>query len=358
MTKTKPDDDRLRDLHKKHGGSIKGIAATLKRPYTTVRSWYDELGLKGYGKGGPPTIAPSDELLRRLHSQHQGNLESISRASGYKSSTLRTWYVKMGLPANGNKYGRTYPREIRVNLKDGFLIAFSDAHFWDEDKSRAHQALLVLIKKIKPAVVIANGDLLDGARISRHDPSGLDETPTFTDELHACRTHMAEIKRVSGGAETYLTLGNHDSRFSRYVAQNAPELLEIDGARLDHHILGWQFCWSVRVNDELLVMHRFRGGQHATFNNTLRSGMSIATGHLHSQRTYPFTDARGTRWGVDLGCLAEVDGPQFNYTEANPLEWRSGFAVFEFRNGKLLPPQLVTVLDDGAVWWQKNERIL
>lgn len=357
--KKKPSETDLRALHKKHGGNIKHIAAAVKRPYGTVRCWFDNLGLRGAGKGGPPNTAPPRERLLELYKAHDGHYTHMAMELGCSQSSVTNWCREIGLESNGRRaFKRVYPRELRVDVPEGFVIAFSDAHWWDLNKSRAHQALVSLVKKLKPKIIIANGDLLDGARISRHDPSGLDETPTLTDELHACRTHMAELKRLSAGAEAFVCLGNHDARFSRYVARNAPELLEVDGARLDHHILDWRFCWSVRIGNELLVMHRFRGGQHATYTNTLRAGISIATGHLHSQRVYPLTDINGIRWGVDMGCLAEIDWPQFAYTEANPLEWRSGFAVFEFRGGKMLPPQLVTVLDDGAVWWQKNERIV
>jgi len=353
----KPSDDELRRLYDEHDGSVTAVAMKLGRSVPTVGVWYRRLGLVGKGKGGAKSMRPSDDELRKLYEKYGGAHDGIANEVGVVPTAVSKWLKSLGLEGGSRKYARAYPREIRHALHDGYLIAFSDAHFWTDDPTPAHQALLKTIKKLKPAVIIANGDILDGARISRHDPSGLTETPTLEDELHCTVRHVAQIKRLSGGAATFWTLGNHDARLSSYIARQAPELLEVSGARLEHHILGWTFCWSVRINDELLVMHRFRGGQHATFTNTLRSGLSIATGHTHSQRVYPFSDARGTRWGVDLGCLAEIHGPQFSYTEANPMEWRSGFGVFEFRKGKLLPPMLVTVLDDGSVCWQQNQMV-
>jgi len=38
-----------------------------------------------------------------------------------------------------------------------------------------------------------------------------------------------------------------------------------------------------------------------------------------------------------------------NYTEDNPKNWRSGFAVLSFWKGKLLPPELVEVIGDDIV---------
>lgn len=78
--------------------------------------------------------------------------------------------------------------------------------------------------------------------------------------------------------------------------------------------------------------------------------MSIVTGHLHSLKATPFTDYCGTRFGVDTGTLADVNGPQFiNYLEAGPTNWRSGFAVLTIWNGRLLWPELVHVIEEGKI---------
>jgi len=56
---------------------------------------------------------------------------------------------------------------------------------------------------------------------------------------------------------------------------------------------------------------------------------------------------------VDAGCLADPYGPQFyNYTELNPLNWRAGFAVLTFRDGKLLWPETVWAHSPDAVQWR------
>lgn len=324
--------------------------------YSTVRSRLRGMGYRGKGTGGTRSIRPTDEVLRDAYERHNGHFTNIARELDVAQATVTAWMGQLGLSGNGReKYRSVYPQVIKETVEDGFVVCFSDAHLWFEEKSRAHEALLKIVKKIKPSLVVANGDVLDGARISRHDPSGLDPTPTLGEELHIAKLHMAELARACSGSKRYFTLGNHDSRLSRYLAIHAPEMDGVDGSRLDHHILGWTFCMALDVNDDVVIRHAFRGGIHATYNNTLHDGRTIVTGHLHAQMVRPFTDARGTRWGVDLGCLADPSWPQFNYTIAATKNWRSGFAVLEFRGGKLLPPQLVTVLDDGSVCWQRNE---
>ena len=64
----------------------------------------------------------------------------------------------------------------------------------------------------------------------------------------------------------------------------------------------------------------------------------------------PLSDYNGTRYGVDTGCIADIDHTAFvNYTEDNSLNWRSAFLMLTFKGGKLLMPELVLKWDDGSV---------
>jgi hypothetical protein len=100
-----------------------------------------------------------------------------------------------------------------------------------------------------------------------------------------------------------------------------------------------------------MIKHRYAGGVHATYNNTLRAGVSMVTGHLHRLCVTPWSDYNGTRWGVDTGTLSSF-GPEcqkFTYSEDNPMNWASGFGVLTFDgHGRLLPPELCMVIDGTA----------
>jgi len=109
-------------------------------------------------------------------------------------------------------------------------------------------------------------------------------------------------------------------------------------------------CWSCWPTDNVVVKHRWKGGIHATHNNTVNSGKSIVTGHLHSLKVTPFADYNGNRFGVDTGTLAEPSGPQFeNYLEQSPTNWRSGFVVLTFKDGEMLWPEIVHKWADGQI---------
>ena len=240
----------------------------------------------------------------------------------------------------------THPHQNDLGILNGVVIVFSDAHFWPGVHTTAYRGLLWAIKELQPKAVIANGDIFDGAGISRHARIGWSSAPTVIDELKACELAMGEIEETAKQARSNVSLiwplGNHDARFETFLAANAPQYEHVKGFSLKDHFPAWQPCWSVWINETTCVKHRFKGGIHATHNNTLWAGTTIVTGHLHSLKVTPLSDYRGVRYGIDTGTLAEPYGPQFrDYTENSPLNWRSGFAVLSFHNGKLILPELV-----------------
>ena len=249
-------------------------------------------------------------------------------------------------------YNPSYPQRLGLEVDTGIVVIASDAHYWPERISAAHRALVRFCKEYQPKAVIMNGDVFDGASISRHPPIGWEQSPTVEEELGAAGERLAEIFDAAPNAEKVWTLGNHDARFETRLATVAPQYAGVKGVHLKDHFAEWKPCWSIWINDEVVVKHRFKGGIHATHNNTLWAGKTMVTGHLHSLKVTPFSDYNGTRWGVDTGTLAGIDpmGPQFaDYLEDNPVNWRSGFAVLTFHHGRLLWPELVHVISATEV---------
>jgi hypothetical protein len=243
-------------------------------------------------------------------------------------------------------------KQIELGILDGTVIVFSDAHFIPAQRSTAFKGLLWAIQEFSPKAVICNGDAFDGASISRHDVTDQPQTSVIQ-ELKACQAMLGEIEEAAKAArhnvKLVFTFGNHDVRFANRLAQHAPQFKDVQGFKLTDHITEWDFCWAVWPTPQVIIKHRYKGGVHATHNNTVQAGISVVTGHLHSLKVTPFTDYNGNRFGVDTGTLAETDGPQFTYAELNPSNHRSGFAVLNFFNGKLLWPELVHKFDEDMV---------
>lgn len=247
-----------------------------------------------------------------------------------------------------------------ITLEKGRVLVFSDAHFYPDDETTAFRALLECIKEFRPEIIVCNGDAFDGASISRHPRIGWDSKPSVKEELEAVTYHMNEIEKASRFKSNLIwTLGNHDARFETFLAANAPQFEGVKGYCLKDHFPLWQPCWSYWINDETVIKHKWKGSFGAGRANALNSGKHFVTGHTHVLAVQPLTDYNGTRYGVQTGMLANPDGDQFSdYTEDNPKDWRSGFAMLTFDRGQLLMPELVQVWNEekgeiqfrGKIW--------
>lgn len=273
---------------------------------------------------------------RRIETRHNVRLEATKGTSHF--------------------YKHLSPYEHKTNhhlgLLNGDVIVFSDAHFHPQERTVAYKGLLHLIRRVKPKAVVCGGDAFDGARISRFPrPGFIEQGPTVLEELRACKDRLGEIEEAANGAKLVWTLGNHDLRLESRLAANVPEYEGIHGFHLKDHFPNWIPAWCCWVNEDTMIAHRWKGGQHATYNNTVNAGVNVVTGHLHQLKWTPFTDFRDkVRYGVDTGTLAEPMGPQFiNYLEGKNPNWGSGFVVLSFRDGRMLQPQIARKWDASHI---------
>lgn len=286
-------------------------------------------------------------------------LKSPQRVSEELGLTIRAVYSRrdqmqkeysISLPTEDHHSAKTYlPDNRRVaqhTVENGNVFIASDCHYWPGEETVAHKAFVKLITNMKPQTIILNGDVFDGAQVSRHAPLMGAVTPTPKQEIEACQDRLHEIANASKNAQKFWTFGNHDTRLFNKLAAHTPELTDM--ISLFDYFPGWYTCWRVDINNSVIVKHRWANGLHAVYNNTLRSGRSIVTGHLHQLKVTPWSDYNGRRWGVDSGTLAEPYGDQFTYTECNPVNWCSGFAVLTIKDGVLLPPELCEVINGKA----------
>lgn len=260
------------------------------------------------------------------------------------------------VPAQYRDDGWTFPRELRIGIGTGSVIISSDHHYWPGAASVAHQALLAVIKAVKPRAKILNGDVFDGVSVSRHDPFGWTNRPNVKGELHACQERVGEIEQaLPKGCLRLWNVGNHDLRFERTLASRAPEFMGVEGLRLSDRFPGWDMQWSTLINADsahpVMVKHRHANGLHAGYNNTLRAGYTMVTGHTHALEVKPWGDYRGRRYGIQTGTLSDLHGPQFEYHENAPSHACSGFVVLTFKDGILTPPELCEVID-GKAWFR------
>ena len=294
--------------------------------------------------GSPVIMAQQTGLVERGIYSRRARLES-------QGVTLNTLSTKASDDAPD--WAPVFERERPVNVQDGSVVVFSDAHYWPGQVTVAHRALLAVLKRLKPVMVIANGDITDGAVTNRHDPVGWSKKPGVKAEIEAAQQRLHEIVLATkvkrpGFLGLYWNIGNHDLNFERRLCTQNGEFEGMPMMRLNDHFPEWTMQWSLRVNGHTMIKHRWHNGIHAAYNNALKGGLSIVTGHLHRLCITPWGDYNGRRYGVDTGTLSDATFPQFEYLENNSVPWCSGFAVLTFKDGRLLPPELVEVIDGRA----------
>jgi hypothetical protein len=290
-----------------------------------------------------------------LVKQH-GSIKTAARAAKMDRNTLRHRYDKWLELHNLERFDTTgwvFPMGDSREIFTGSVVISSDHHYWPGIEPLAHRALLAVIKKVKPRMKILNGDVFDGASISRHPPLGWCTLPIPVQELEACQERVAEIEQaLPKGCERVWCVGNHDQRFERTLVVKAPEFAGLHGTRLEDHFPGWDMMHRLWLNqnshDPVVVFHNFANGIHAGYNNAMKAGVTTVTGHTHALECKPFHDLRGRRYGVQTGTIADLDGPQFEYQGGRPSQACSGFAVLTFSGGALLQPELCQVVNGKA----------
>lgn len=293
-------------------------------------------------------------LIKTQGPAKTAGLLKVSERAVYKRR--RNLEVSFGIIESASSVKiKQYPHRQQLNIVNGTVLIGSDLHIWPGEASTALRAFKKFIKDIRPDAVILNGDVMDFPRISRH-PQNWESAPDPKEEIEAAQDHLDDmVKAGKRGMVRIWTLGNHDARFEAAIANALPQFRGIQGVHLADHFSAWQKAMSCFINEgtpggATMVKHRFSGGIGATRLNALKAGVSMVTGHLHSQNVRPLSDySQYDRYGVDTGCVADKDHSAFLYTEDAPVDWRSGFALLTFKGGRLLFPELISKWSDNEV---------
>lgn len=248
-------------------------------------------------------------------------------------------------------------REVnKLKITDGVVLVASDAHYAPDIVSAAHEGLCVLAKSLGSELiaVVMNGDILDGATISRHPPGGWEKMPTVNEELEAVQARLEDIERaVAPGVKLMRTYGNHCSRFESRLAANASEFRGVRGFTLREHLPRWTDSQRIDINDDTVILHDWHSGLHSGWNDVLKGGCNVVTGHTHELGFKAHTGFKNTHFGIKTGMLAEHDQDQFQYRKGKPgFNWRSGFAVLTWVNKRLIQPEFCTVEFDGRAYFR------
>jgi UDP-2,3-diacylglucosamine pyrophosphatase LpxH len=288
----------------------------------------------------------------RVYEENGNNCYAAARSINVPSQTFqhRLYRAKEhfpdGVPENGIHGRWSYPRMVTKEAPNTKWIIGSDLHIWDGDPPLVYKAFVKIAKTLKVDGIVLNGDIIDGARISRHPSTRGSKAPKIEKEIETAKKWIKMLPKVK---HQLWTMGNHDIRIDNYIAANASEL---DGyiMSLQEHFTDWEIAWAFEINGTE-VRHRFRSGIHSGYNSSMNAGVSTITGHTHQLQVTALRDRKGTRWGVETGTLADPHGPQFQYTEGAPSRAQMGFVVISFdEEGNMMPPELCVMIGGRPVF--------
>lgn len=240
-----------------------------------------------------------------------------------------------------------FERVRNFDVRDGHVVVFSDPHFYPDHTETAMDALLEVIKEFKPLAVVCGGDALDSTQLSHFDPTrGWHKPPSVREQVECMADCMDRIKRAAGkGAITAMTLGNHDARFSRYLAVRAPEWEDMPGTRLEDFIPAWPLSWAIMLNDSTVIRHRNQAGMLHLQGQ--KAGVHYIHGHLHRLNVHALAQYNKFTFSVDCGSFADPNSDAFDYAEGGPPHVQ-GFAVLTYRKRELMWPELCYIQKGNA----------
>lgn len=245
--------------------------------------------------------------------QQYGSVRAAARAMGMPETTLRE---RLGRGESVQVTLSERKSVTNLSIRNGSIVIGSDAHYSPGLATTAHKAFCNVIAEYASDLkaVILNGDLLDGARISKHARIGWQKTYSVKDELEAVQERLAEIEKVARGMKLLRTTGNHDIRFDSKLAAMAPEYEGIHGFALADHLPAWKDSYRIDVNGDTVIIHAVANGMHAAYNNVVKgSGFHVVTGHTHRLQAVQFRGFGQLRYGIETGMLADPEQDEFAY---------------------------------------------
>ena len=249
----------------------------------------------------------------------------------------------------------------RRETMNELVVAAGDFQFPFEDPE-VYASFLTFLAAERPDRIILTGDILDLTAVSAYDKDPRLGMPVQEELAHTHR-RLAEIRASAGPeAQIFFLYGNHEARFSKWLAKKTPELVGMTDAegreilslanllRLD--ALGITPCISegvafagpehlrsyYQIAPDLIATHgtysRSTGGGASIIPIVEAAGVSVVGGHDHSQGV-SFKTIGGFA-GIDEKRTAAIStGMMCRRTELGYLaqhqvsRWAAGFAVIE-----------------------------
>lgn len=157
--------------------------------------------------------------------------------------------------------------------------------------------------------VVCIGDIVDHHCISFHDAHP--EGPSAIEEYQRVFEVIDQMYRTFPDMD--VCIGNHDNRPQRIANKYGIPDVYMRDLKTVWGTPNWNWDYSFE-DEDVYYFHGSGGGKTPALNKANSMAMSVVMGHCHSVMGVHWGAGPKQRWfGMDTGCLIDVDALQFDY---------------------------------------------
>lgn len=223
---------------------------------------------------------------------------------------------------------------IEVIKKKGqfSVMIASDIHFPFEDK-KAVNIFMQVASEYQPEFLVLMGDIIDVYELSSYSKNPL-RSHNLKYEIDSTKEFFKTLRAALPKTRILFMAGNHEARFSKYIASRAPELasleilntksiLELDKFDIEY-IKG-----DLKIGD-MVFIHGSYVASHAggtARKNLDNMGISNICGHIHRVGVVHKTTWEKEYVAIENGTLASRSQ---EYLGGNIPNWQQSFTVLNY----------------------------
>ncbi len=245
------------------------------------------------------------------------------------------------------------------------ILVFSDAHF-EGHETPSYQIMLKVLKDLVQTrqlkCIVANGDIMDLSVLSSFAKFHTEIRPkerTVQKEIYDSQAQLNKIQRIIDKAKYPIkqiaTFGNHETRLSKAAMSWGRAFEDLEAFKISSLFPDWDWAMSHLIDDTVMIKHRLRGGIHTAYQNSMRAGIHIITGHTHQLNARTFNTYTTSSMSIQTGHLSDSYHPYLEDAIAN--DWNNGFAVVTIDPiEKTVAPELVQVSNRYRSAWFRGKK--
>ena len=225
-----------------------------------------------------------------------------------------------------------FPRANGDDLCDATLY-IPDCHVPHHSRPSV-DVMLQVARYVRPKTIVILGDFIDCAEVSFHDRSH-HRIAGLKEEIDAGKSLRAELDAI-GATRKIAMAGNHEHRLLRYLARNAPALLDVMPSI--EHLLefpqnGWE-CYAygqhVQVGKVYVTHDAGHAGITAVRLTKAKYQHNVVLGHVHRGIVEYDGNMLGEKHvGISMGWLGDDSSVVTNYVPQSMKlhSWMNGFGL-------------------------------